>query len=211
VPDDEKVCFGRDLAEALARTELPKHEAKAWHRDLRHARETLKAPADKCDNPDAPMWLLGAKRAPPIFKSGVTSRPHSRSLLGMDGSVGGFCRHSCRAYNQDSLALSPGPRKVSPVISVDTRMLAAALQARGAFFTLFLIYSILCAVPLLLGAYLLIAPDHAGNFLNDSFAIFPSVEPEEIWKKWAYRALGAGFIWVSIYYAREIYLSILSL
>lgn len=43
-PDHEKVCTGRDLAEALAKTQLPKNEAAAWHRDLQTARKTLKAP-----------------------------------------------------------------------------------------------------------------------------------------------------------------------
>ena len=47
VPDSEKVCTGRDLAEALAKTELTAQEAKAWRRDLRVARKTLKAPRDK--------------------------------------------------------------------------------------------------------------------------------------------------------------------
>jgi hypothetical protein len=47
VPDREKVCVGRDLAEALAKTELSDDESKAWSRDLRTARKTLKAPADK--------------------------------------------------------------------------------------------------------------------------------------------------------------------
>ncbi len=47
VPDSEKVCTGRDLADALAKTKLSDDEAKAWHRDLRNARKTLKAPADK--------------------------------------------------------------------------------------------------------------------------------------------------------------------
>lgn len=46
-PDNEKVCVGRDLAEALAKTDLPQNEARAWHRDLRTARKTLKAPVDK--------------------------------------------------------------------------------------------------------------------------------------------------------------------
>jgi len=45
VPDNEKVCTGRDLAEALGRAELPEHEAVAWRRDLVTARKTLKAPA----------------------------------------------------------------------------------------------------------------------------------------------------------------------
>jgi len=46
-PENEKVCVGRDLAEALAETALPAEEAAAWHRDLQTARKTLKAPADK--------------------------------------------------------------------------------------------------------------------------------------------------------------------
>ena len=47
VPDNEKVCAGSDLAEALAKTELPDVEARAWRRDLQTARKTLKTPADK--------------------------------------------------------------------------------------------------------------------------------------------------------------------
>jgi hypothetical protein len=47
VPDDEKVCVGRELAEALAKTELPEDEARAWHRDLHTARKILKAPAGR--------------------------------------------------------------------------------------------------------------------------------------------------------------------
>jgi antitoxin (DNA-binding transcriptional repressor) of toxin-antitoxin stability system len=47
VPDDEKVCVGRELAEALAKTQLPEDEGRAWHRDLQAARKTLKAPADR--------------------------------------------------------------------------------------------------------------------------------------------------------------------
>ena len=47
VPDNEKVCTGRDLAEALARIELTSEDAKAWRRDLQTARRTLKAPFDK--------------------------------------------------------------------------------------------------------------------------------------------------------------------
>ena len=41
VPDGERACTGRDLAEALASTELTASEAKAWHRDLLTARNTL--------------------------------------------------------------------------------------------------------------------------------------------------------------------------
>ena len=47
VPDNEKVCTGRDLVEALDRTELTAKDAKAWRRELQAARKTLKAPADK--------------------------------------------------------------------------------------------------------------------------------------------------------------------
>jgi antitoxin (DNA-binding transcriptional repressor) of toxin-antitoxin stability system len=47
VPDHEKVCVGRELAEALTKTKLPEREARAWHRDLQAARKTLKAPSDK--------------------------------------------------------------------------------------------------------------------------------------------------------------------
>ena len=46
-PENEKICLGRDLAEALARTSLPSDEAAAWHRDLKAARMTLKPPTDK--------------------------------------------------------------------------------------------------------------------------------------------------------------------
>jgi antitoxin (DNA-binding transcriptional repressor) of toxin-antitoxin stability system len=47
VPDNEKVCFGRDLAGLLAETELSPDEARAWRRDLQTARKTTKPPADK--------------------------------------------------------------------------------------------------------------------------------------------------------------------
>jgi antitoxin (DNA-binding transcriptional repressor) of toxin-antitoxin stability system len=47
VPDDEKVCSGQELAEALGKTPLPVDEAKAWRRDLQTARKALKAPSDK--------------------------------------------------------------------------------------------------------------------------------------------------------------------
>lgn len=47
VPDRERVCDGRDLAGALARTDLPEDEAAGWHRDLQAARKTLRTPADK--------------------------------------------------------------------------------------------------------------------------------------------------------------------
>jgi antitoxin (DNA-binding transcriptional repressor) of toxin-antitoxin stability system len=47
VPDSEKACFGRDLAEALAETELSTDEARGWRHDVRTARKTLRPPADK--------------------------------------------------------------------------------------------------------------------------------------------------------------------
>jgi antitoxin (DNA-binding transcriptional repressor) of toxin-antitoxin stability system len=47
VPENEKVCLGRELAEVLAETGLAADESKAWHRDLHRARKTLKAPVDK--------------------------------------------------------------------------------------------------------------------------------------------------------------------
>jgi antitoxin (DNA-binding transcriptional repressor) of toxin-antitoxin stability system len=47
VPDTEKICYGRDLAEILRGVELPRDEAIAWNRDLKAARKSLKAPADR--------------------------------------------------------------------------------------------------------------------------------------------------------------------
>jgi antitoxin (DNA-binding transcriptional repressor) of toxin-antitoxin stability system len=47
VPDDEKVCSGRDLAQALSKIKLPTDEGKAWHRDLQAARKALKFPGNK--------------------------------------------------------------------------------------------------------------------------------------------------------------------
>ena len=47
VPDGEKVCTGRHLAEALAGAGLTTAAAKAWRRDLQTARKALKAPTDK--------------------------------------------------------------------------------------------------------------------------------------------------------------------
>jgi antitoxin (DNA-binding transcriptional repressor) of toxin-antitoxin stability system len=46
-PESERVCSGRDLAEALAKTRLPEEEAKTWRRDLEAARKILKVPANK--------------------------------------------------------------------------------------------------------------------------------------------------------------------
>jgi len=47
VPAEERICRGSDLAAALAGIELPKSDARAWHRDLQKARKKLKAPEDK--------------------------------------------------------------------------------------------------------------------------------------------------------------------
>ena len=47
VPDNEKVCLGRDLAEVLAQSELTDQDVKAWRRDLKAARRSLKAPSDR--------------------------------------------------------------------------------------------------------------------------------------------------------------------
>ncbi|MGD0215303.1 MAG: hypothetical protein ABSB87_18950 [Terriglobales bacterium] len=47
VPDNARVCSGRDLAEVLGKTELPEDTARAWRRDLQAARKSLKHPADK--------------------------------------------------------------------------------------------------------------------------------------------------------------------
>lgn len=44
IPDDEKVCYGRDLAKALEKIDLPTDEAKAWYRDLQAGRKRLKPP-----------------------------------------------------------------------------------------------------------------------------------------------------------------------
>jgi len=47
VPDSEKACRGRDLAEMLVETKLSNQEARAWRRDLLTGRKPLKLPADK--------------------------------------------------------------------------------------------------------------------------------------------------------------------
>jgi antitoxin (DNA-binding transcriptional repressor) of toxin-antitoxin stability system len=45
-PENEKICTGKDLAEALGNVQLSVAEAAAWHRDLEAARKMLLAPAD---------------------------------------------------------------------------------------------------------------------------------------------------------------------
>lgn len=47
VPDNEKVCTGRDLAAALASAKPSPEEARAWKRDLRAARKLLKPVSNK--------------------------------------------------------------------------------------------------------------------------------------------------------------------
>lgn len=47
VPDSEKVCLGRNLAEVLAATELVEEEARTWHTDLQAPRKALKPPVHK--------------------------------------------------------------------------------------------------------------------------------------------------------------------
>ncbi|HEV2962667.1 MAG TPA: hypothetical protein VG649_12630 [Candidatus Angelobacter sp.] len=46
-PASEKVCTGRDLAQALDDVDLPASAAKAWRRDLRAARKILKPPVNR--------------------------------------------------------------------------------------------------------------------------------------------------------------------
>jgi antitoxin (DNA-binding transcriptional repressor) of toxin-antitoxin stability system len=47
VPENARVCSGRDLAEVLASTELPDEAARAWRHDLKVARRSLKPAAEK--------------------------------------------------------------------------------------------------------------------------------------------------------------------
>lgn len=46
-PEKEKRCTGRELADALAATELSAEAAREWHADLRNAREAIPNPTDK--------------------------------------------------------------------------------------------------------------------------------------------------------------------
>ena len=63
---------------------------------------------------------------------------------------------------------------------------------------------ILCLVPLGLGVFLLVTPRRAGTFLNEAFAIFPSIEGANHWKRWLYRALGLGCVALSGYFFHQI-------
>jgi prevent-host-death family protein len=47
VPHKEKVCRGRDLAEALGGIKLSRDEVRSWRRDLRNARKFLKPPVNR--------------------------------------------------------------------------------------------------------------------------------------------------------------------
>jgi antitoxin (DNA-binding transcriptional repressor) of toxin-antitoxin stability system len=47
VPESERVCTGRDLAEAMGKAELCAEEARAWRKNLAVARRRLAAPRDK--------------------------------------------------------------------------------------------------------------------------------------------------------------------
>jgi len=47
VPDNEKICTGRSLADALNKVELTASELTAWRRDLRAAYKTLKPPVNR--------------------------------------------------------------------------------------------------------------------------------------------------------------------
>ena len=46
VPESERICTGRDLAEAMDKAELSAQEARAWHKDLAVARRRLTVPRD---------------------------------------------------------------------------------------------------------------------------------------------------------------------
>jgi prevent-host-death family protein len=45
-PENEKVCTGRDLAEAIGKATLSGSEARAWRKDLSVARRKLSAPGE---------------------------------------------------------------------------------------------------------------------------------------------------------------------
>jgi len=46
-PESERLCSGRDLAEALGNARLPDEEASCWVHDLKAARKRIKTPVDK--------------------------------------------------------------------------------------------------------------------------------------------------------------------
>jgi antitoxin (DNA-binding transcriptional repressor) of toxin-antitoxin stability system len=47
VPNNEKICTGRELDAILSTARLTDRESKAWRRDLQASRKTLKDPKDK--------------------------------------------------------------------------------------------------------------------------------------------------------------------
>jgi prevent-host-death family protein len=47
VPAEERVCTGRDLAEALPGVEPAPENFRAWRKDLQRARKMLKPPVDR--------------------------------------------------------------------------------------------------------------------------------------------------------------------
>ena len=47
VPDGQRYKTGKDLAEALAKVDLPEDEARAWYKDLQAARKSLRPVKDK--------------------------------------------------------------------------------------------------------------------------------------------------------------------
>jgi len=47
VPDGKRYNTGKDLAEALAKVDLPEGEARAWYKDLQAARKSLRPAKDK--------------------------------------------------------------------------------------------------------------------------------------------------------------------
>jgi antitoxin (DNA-binding transcriptional repressor) of toxin-antitoxin stability system len=46
-PENERVCTGRELAEAIKEVDLSPAEARAWHKDLSAARKKLSPPREK--------------------------------------------------------------------------------------------------------------------------------------------------------------------
>ncbi len=47
VPDGKTYKTNKELAEALAKVDLPEEEARAWYKDLQAARHALRPPKDK--------------------------------------------------------------------------------------------------------------------------------------------------------------------
>jgi antitoxin (DNA-binding transcriptional repressor) of toxin-antitoxin stability system len=47
IPETEKVCTGKDLAEALEHVELTPEDARQWHKDIVAARKALKPQGNK--------------------------------------------------------------------------------------------------------------------------------------------------------------------